>query len=151
VQYLSAGAAYRNRSRAAITSLSLPANKESMLSFSQLGSGQACGASDPGPLPRRRLAEADAIDIWIARWLGIRRKDLVARYACDPRRLYEIWEEARFPGSRDKAKAVLAERYPALVDRIDYGLHRRIPRRVPAEMQPDLFDPACADARLFGG
>jgi hypothetical protein len=89
---------------------------------------------------RRPLAEVDAIDIWIARWLRVRRKDLVARYACDPRRLYEIWEEKRFPGSRDKARLLFAERYPSLVDRTDYGRHRRIPRGVPAELQPGLFD-----------
>jgi hypothetical protein len=90
--------------------------------------------------PRRSLTEADAVDIWIARWLGIRRKHLLARYGCDPRRLYEVWEGVRFPGSRDKAKALFALRHPTLVDRVDYGTHRRIPRRVPAELQPGLFD-----------
>jgi hypothetical protein len=90
--------------------------------------------------PRRTLTEADAIDIWIARWLRIRRKDLLARYGCDPRRLYEVWEETRFPGSRAKAQAIFRERHPELVDRIDYGRHRRIPRGVPAELQPGLFD-----------
>ena len=92
------------------------------------------------PTTRRPLAEADAIDIWIARWLRVRRKDLVARYGCDPRRLYEIWEEKRFAGSRDKARLLFAERYPSLVDRTDYGRHRRIPRGVPSELQPGLFD-----------
>ena len=87
------------------------------------------------------LSQADAVDIWIARWLRIRRKDLLLRYGCDPRRLYEIWEEKRFPGSRTKALALFAERYPGLVDRIDFGLHRRIPqRRFPPELQPGLFD-----------
>ncbi len=88
----------------------------------------------------RRLSEADAIDIWIARWLRIRRKDLLARYGCDPRRLYEVWEGTRFPGSRDKALGLFRERYPALVDRVDYGPHRRIPRGVPADLQPSLFE-----------
>ena len=88
----------------------------------------------------RRLSEADAIDIWIARWLRIRRKDLIARYACDPRRLYEIWEEKRFAGSRDKALELFRERHPTLLDRVDCGPHRRIPRGVPAELQPGLFD-----------
>ena len=92
------------------------------------------------PAGKRGLAEADAIDIWIARWLRVRRKELVARYRCDPRRLYEIWEERRFAGSRDKARALFAERYPGLVDRIDYGLHRRVPRGVPEKLQPSLFD-----------
>jgi hypothetical protein len=36
---------------------------------------------------QRRLTETDAVGIWIARWLRIRRKDLIARYGCDPRRL----------------------------------------------------------------
>jgi hypothetical protein len=88
----------------------------------------------------RRLSEADAIDIWIARWLRIRRKDLIVRYACDPRRLYEIWEEKRFAGSRDTALELFRQRYPTLLDRIDWGPHRRIPRGVPADLQPGLFD-----------
>jgi hypothetical protein len=95
----------------------------------------ASGAGAP-----RRLSEADAIDIWIARWLRIRRKDLIARYACDPRRLYEIWEEKRFTGSRAKALDLFRERHPTLLDRVDCGPHRRIPRGVPAELQPGLFD-----------
>lgn len=88
----------------------------------------------------RPLRESDAIDIWIARWLRIRRKDLLIRYQCDPRRLYEIWEEKRFAGSRAKALALFNERYPGLGDRVDFGLHRRIPRGVPPELQPGLFD-----------
>lgn len=95
---------------------------------------------NPVAADRRTLTERDAVDIWIARWLGIRRKHLLQRYGCDPRRLYEIWEESRFPGSRDKAKGLFAERFPTLIDRIDYGPHRRIPRRIPAELQPSLFD-----------
>jgi len=80
--------------------------------------------------PRRVLGEKDAIDIWLARWLRVPRKVLVARYGCDPRRLYEIWEERRFIGSRAKALVALGETYPALVERIDAGTHRRIPRTV---------------------
>jgi hypothetical protein len=97
-------------------------------------------APSHGPTAPRRLTEGDAVDIWIARWLRIRRKDLLIRYGCDPRRLYEVWEGTRFPGSRDKALELFRERYPALVDRIDYGPHRRIPRGVPAELQPSLFE-----------
>jgi hypothetical protein len=88
----------------------------------------------------RTLTEADAIDIWIARWLRARRKDLIARYGCDPRRLYEIWEGIRYPGSRKKARARFADAYPGLVDRVDFSLHRRIPRAIPPELQPQLFD-----------
>jgi hypothetical protein len=86
------------------------------------------------------LVEQDAVDIWIARWLKVRRKELLVRYGCDPRRLYEIWEGKRFPASRDKARVLFSERYPTLVDRVDYGRHRTIPRRAAPELQPDLFD-----------
>ncbi len=88
---------------------------------------------------RRALTEADAVDIWIARWLRIRRRDLISRYGCDPRRLYEIWEEARFPGVRAKAEELFAARYPYLVGRIDFGPHRRIARGVHPD-QLALFE-----------
>jgi len=107
---------------------------------------QATCAPMPSTVPpaqrpdQRRLTEADAVGIWIARWLRIRRKDLIARYGCDPRRLYEIWEGSRFPASREKALALFAEQHPDLAGRIDFGLHRRIPRSPPLEGQFDLFD-----------
>src|SRR4029079_12325184 len=90
---------------------------------------QASIPDEPPSSTRRSLAEAEAVDIWIPRWLRIRRKALLARYGCDPRRLYEIWEEKRFAGSRDKAHTLFAERYPGLVNRIYYGRHRTIPRK----------------------
>lgn len=76
---------------------------------------------------RRVLAEADAVDIWIARWLRIPLKQLVARYACDSRRLYEIWWGQKFPASRAKAEALFAERYPGAAGHTAFG-YRRIPR-----------------------
>jgi hypothetical protein len=82
----------------------------------------------PPMVPSRPLTEKDAVDIWIARWLRIRRKDLLDRYGCDPRRLYEIWEEERFTGARAKAIEQFRTCYPTLVDRIDYGRHKRISR-----------------------
>jgi hypothetical protein len=82
------------------------------------------------------LTEADAIDIWIARWLRVRPKALIRRYGCDPRRLYEIWGEERFPGSRDRALQEFRERFPRLIDRVDPGPHRRISRAA----HPDQLD-----------
>lgn len=75
---------------------------------------------------RRALTHADAVDIWIARWLRIRRADLVRRYGCDPRRLYEIWEGKRFADARAEALETFLERYPSLADRVDFGPHKRI-------------------------
>ena len=82
--------------------------------------------SPPPAAERRPLTEADAVDIWIARWLRVRPKEMVRRYQCDPRRLYEIWEETRFAGSRGKALVELAARYPGIEGRFDPGPHRRI-------------------------
>lgn len=96
-------------------------------------------ASPDPPTHPRRLTEADAVDIWIARWLRIRRVDLVRRYHCDPRRLYEIWEERRFAGSREAALQLFTVRYPTLVGRTHYGAHRRISRECDPN-QLSFFD-----------
>ena len=99
--------------------------------------------SSPNPASRpadRPLSETDAIDIWIARWLQVRRKDILARFQCDPRRMYDIWEGKRFPSSREKALKVFADRYPGLDGRVDTSHHRRIPRPGPVEGQALLFE-----------
>ncbi|MEM7749987.1 MAG: hypothetical protein AAF346_17175 [Pseudomonadota bacterium] len=94
----------------------------------------------PKPRPTMRaLSEADAIDIWIARWLNIRRKDLVARYGCDPRRLYEIWEGKKHPASRQKALERFQSEHPSLMDRVDFGRHRSLPRTPDNPDQLFLF------------
>lgn len=90
----------------------------------------------------RSLTEADAVEIWIARWLRIRRKDLMAQYGCDPRRLYEIWWGEKFPASRKIATEAFRARYPGLVERTDFG-YRRIPRVPPTTddgAQGSFFD-----------
>ena len=97
-------------------------------------------AAPPAQRPlRRRLTEADAVDIWIARWLKVRPRDLIRRYGCDPRRLYEIWQEERHPGSRAKALTEFLARFPALADRIDPGPHVRLTKAVHPD-QLSLFD-----------
>ncbi|HRN85080.1 MAG TPA: hypothetical protein PK857_09690 [Hyphomicrobium sp.] len=96
-------------------------------------------ALSPQAEARSPLTEDHAIEIWIARWLRVRRVDLVRRYGCDARRLYEIWQEERFAGSRDKALEAFAARFPSLVDRIDPGPHVRI-SRTPHPDQLPLFD-----------
>ncbi len=91
--------------------------------------------------PGKALTEADAIEIWIARWLRVPRKELIRRYGCDSRRLYEIWWGDRYPGSRAKAAEAFRARYPAMTDRTVFG-YRRIPRTpTPAacRAQADLF------------
>jgi hypothetical protein len=104
----------------------------------------------PPPAPERRpLTEADAVDIWIARWLRARPKNLVRRYACDPRRLYEIWEETRFQGSRAKALALLAERYPGVQGRFDPGPHKRISLEADPRQMSLLYSCDCPFLATF--
>jgi len=94
----------------------------------------------PKPRPTMRaLSEADAIDIWIARWLRVRRKDLVSRYGCDPRRLYEVWEGKKHPASRQKALERFRTEYPTLMDRVDFGRHKSLPRAPDNPDQLFLF------------
>ncbi len=97
-------------------------------------------AAAPLRVPGSPISEADAIDIWIARWLKVRRKHIVARYGCDPRRIYEVWEGTRHPASRAKALALLEAQYPGLSRQVDVSCHRRIPVRGRAEGQLGLFD-----------
>jgi hypothetical protein len=98
--------------------------------------GADAAGTPAGPVA---IGETEAMEIWIARWHRVRRKDILARYGCDPRRLYDIWEGSRFPASREKALAEFARRWPDLVDRIDPSPHRRIPRPGPDETQLALF------------
>lgn len=87
-----------------------------------------------------RLTAEDAIDIWVLRWLNVRRKDILARYGCDSRRLYEVWWEERFVGSRQRAMEIFRQRYPALADRVDYGPYKRVTRSVDEDKQLSLFE-----------
>lgn len=86
----------------------------------------------------RRLTETDAVEIWIARWLRLPRIELLRRYDCDPRRIYEVWSGERFPAAKDRAWALFVARYPELVDRVDTGNHRTL-HRAAGEGQLPLF------------
>jgi hypothetical protein len=101
---------------------------------------QATPQKDVIPPRKRSLSEQDAVDIWIARWLRIRRKDILQRYGCDPRRIYEIWEGVTHPAARSKALDRFREEYPSLMDRVDFGSHQRIPRSEASPDQLVLFD-----------
>lgn len=94
------------------------------------------------PSALRALTEAEAIEVWIARWLRIRPKALADRYRCDPRRLYEVWWGDRYPASRALAERQFRERYPALAERTSFG-YRRIPTvaaKSEERRQLKLFD-----------
>jgi len=113
--------------------------KEELGSSGVVWNGIEDRATDAAP---HVLSEGDAIEIWIARWLRVRPRALVARYRCDSRRLYEVWWGERFPASRAKAEAIFRQRYPGLVERTSFG-YRRIPVVAPEaeeRRQLSLFD-----------
>jgi len=96
-------------------------------------------AADAAP---RVLTEADAVEIWIARWLRIRPKSLLQRYGCDSRRLYEIWWGEKFPASRGKAEELFRARHPSRIERTSFG-YKRIPAvacKAEGQRQLKLFD-----------
>lgn len=100
-------------------------------------SEQRSNGKRPGH-PKRRLTEADAVRIWIARARRLKIRDIATEMGCDTRRLYEIWTGARFPAAREKAIAELRETAPALAESIRLLPHLTISRAVP-ESQLDLF------------
>lgn len=94
----------------------------------------SCELAPAPPRPAKRtLNEADAVEVWIARWLRHRRSEIVKSFGCDPRRVYEIWEGKRYPASRERALKEFKARYPELIDRVDFGNHRRIGRLTSAD------------------
>lgn len=99
----------------------------------------AAGRASEHRIDGAPLKEADAIEIWIARWLRVPLKVLVSRYGCDSRRLYEVWWGERHPASRAKAETEFRRRHPGLADRTSYG-YRRIPRVPAGQSQLGLFE-----------
>jgi hypothetical protein len=76
--------------------------------------------------PRRVLTEADAVEIWIGRWLRIRPIDLARQLRCEADQFYPIWWGKAFPGSRARAEKAFRERFPNAVDSTTFS-YRKIP------------------------
>jgi hypothetical protein len=61
---------------------------------------------------RASLTFREAVASWVGRELGIKNRDLCARYDVDPRRLYEVWEEQSHRGSRETAERLFFVFFP---------------------------------------
>ncbi|HET6320435.1 MAG TPA: hypothetical protein VFF87_00125 [Hyphomicrobium sp.] len=82
----------------------------------------------------RKLTYEDAIDIWVRFWIGDERHKIVRDYDQNPMRVYEIWWEEKFRGSRQDAEMTFRTRYPERADRMDFSplkKTRRFVRRGP--------------------
>lgn len=92
-----------------------------------------------------RLTFDDAVTIWLRRWLGDEKQRIIIDLQQNAIRIYEIWEEKTFKGSREVAKRIFEEKYPHIVAKTDFSPHRPsrrlVPRRddPPGEQQGSLF------------
>jgi hypothetical protein len=72
-----------------------------------------------------QLSSDDAVQIWIRRWLGHQAQDIQIDYRVSPFRVYEVWGEEKFRGSRGVAKREFLKLYPGLEQHVDFSPHRK--------------------------
>ena len=89
------------------------------------------------------FTDEQAVDIWIAKWLGTGVQALVERYKRSPFRFYEVWTEEKNTGSRLLALERLERDYPERVCLVDTSAHvpkrKVIPRQTDNSRQMSLF------------
>ena len=92
----------------------------------------------------RRLTFDDAIQIWIRRWLGDESQAIILHYKQNPLRVYEVWWEEKFIGSRITAMNLFKEKYPKLAKTADFSrlIKQRtvVSRKSVDPNQPSFFD-----------
>lgn len=76
-------------------------------------------------MSKRKLTYEDAIEIWIRRWLGHERYAIICDFDQNPMRIYEVWQEEAFPGSREDAEITFRTRYPDSAKSVDFSPHRK--------------------------
>jgi len=60
------------------------------------------------------LNHIEASKTWVLRAMGLKIRDIQARYDVDPRRLYDVWEEKDHKGSRTRAIEIFRRLRPHL-------------------------------------
>ena len=82
------------------------------------------------------FSDAEAIEIWIARWNKTKVQDLIAKYKKNTFRFYEVWKEEVNPGTRLKAFEQLKRENPKLASQTNPKPHIPTRKVVPN----NLFD-----------
>lgn len=77
-----------------------------------------------------QITAVEAVKAWVLRAYGCKVRDICNRFDVDPRRLYEVWEELEFKGSRQKAVELFERKFPKLKSEGRFEVHR--PRYVRA-------------------
>lgn len=97
-------------------------------------------------MSKRKLNYEDAIDIWIRFWLGHERHEIIRDYDQNPLRVYEIWWEEKFIGSRDDAETTFRTRHPELARGVSFSALKKT-RKFVSRRAPDREDDE--QGRLF--
>jgi hypothetical protein len=84
------------------------------------------------------LTFSEAVAAWIGRELGIKKRDLCARFDVDPRRLYEVWQQEEHVGSREVAIRLFRILFPDRTPIYGFEFHQPKWRRAAHE-QLSLF------------
>ncbi|MBW6424587.1 hypothetical protein KX729_24350 [Rhizobium sp. XQZ8] len=86
-------------------------------------------------------SDEEAIEIWKAKWRGEGVQSLVLRYKKSPFRFYEIWTEAKNPGTRLIAFEQFKHEAPHLALHVDTSPHtpkRKVIVPPPGDSSPQL-------------
>jgi len=97
-------------------------------------------------MTKRKLTRDDAIDIWIRRWLKHERHQIIRDFDQNPMRIYEVWQEETFKGSREDAEIVFRTNYPHLVSQTDFAPHKKT-RKLVGRVASTVAEPR--QRRLF--
>lgn len=83
------------------------------------------------------FTDEQAVEIWMAKWLGVGVQALVERYKRSPFRFYEVWKEEKNVGSRLVALERFAREFPERADAVDTSSH--VPKRKVVPLQVDSY------------
>lgn len=93
-------------------------------------------------MTKRKLTNEDAVEIWVRMWLGEEKHAIILDFEQNPARVYEVWWEEGFIGSREIAEESFRTRYPGRAATTDFSplVRGRWARRPGVDRdQMDLF------------
>jgi hypothetical protein len=90
----------------------------------------------------RQLSSTEAVETWILRFEGEHVTRICAKFDVNPYRLYEVWEQKKHIGSREKAQEIINRNLPDAASSIVLKIHqpkRCVSHRSPIDPHSDLF------------
>jgi hypothetical protein len=84
------------------------------------------------------LTETEAVKAWVLRAVGWKVRDIQTRFDVDPRRLYAVWEEVDYRGTRFVAMKLFLRLFPSESVSNKFGKHQPRFRR---ELKREFLEP----------